>query len=75
MKYPKINLVIIEKRRYYKYQVWSNSIFGCLLTSHFHPKMDDYCTGAIIIHFWMIIVHFSIIVKNLCNNHPKMDDY
>jgi len=25
-------------------QVWSNSIFGCLLTSHFHPNMDDYFT-------------------------------
>ena len=36
-------------------EVCSASIFRCLLTSHFHPKMDDYCIGAIIIQKWMFI--------------------
>ena len=43
--------------------------FGCLLTSHFHPNVDGYCTHPKVDDY----CSFLYIVRNLCNNHPKLD--
>ena len=44
------------------------------LTSHFHPKLDDYCTGVKFIQNWMMIAYFSEFMQYR-NSFPKLDDY